>query len=90
MQEVLLAAALSEGVYKVVDHGRDEAAAKVADLVRDLLPPQLMGAAPLQLQWSLPHVRQLYLVAESEDTIFLSIMGTKLRCVPERTRSYQR
>lgn len=66
----------------MVEHGREEAAAKVADLVCDLLPPQLMGAVPLRLQWSLPHVRQLYLVAESEDTVFLSIMGTKMRCAP--------
>lgn len=81
MQEVLIAAVLAEGVYKVVDHGSEGAAAITEEILRDLVPPQLSGSV-VRVQWCLPHVRQRFLLAETEDVLYVAFMGTKLRHVP--------
>ena len=65
---------LSESVYKAADHRPDDAA-HMAGLVAGDLPPLLVTLRVVQ--WCLPHVRQRYMLAESDDTLYCSLMGTK-------------
>lgn len=84
---MLMSAVLAECVYKVVDHGSRGAAAITQDLLRDLVPPYLAGPV-VRVQWCLPHVRQRFLLAETEDVLYVAFMGTKLRRAGTHLRTY--
>ena len=73
MQDVAAAAVLSEVVYKAEDVGH-EAAEKAARRLEALLPVELdLGS----LSWSPVGQRQAYVMAETDDTLYVSFLGTK-------------
>ena len=60
----------------MVDYGPLEATRIAQHLAADL-PPGLFSLT--RLQWSEPHVRHRYLLAESGTSLYVVCMGTKLR-----------
>lgn len=47
-------------------------------VMQDLVPPQLISLH--SVQFCKPHVRHRYMLAESDETLYVGIIGTKLRC----------
>lgn len=77
LQDILVAAALAECSYKPVDHLPEEALALTAEILQNLVPPQLISLQAVQ--FCQPHVRHRYMLAECEDALYVGIIGTKLR-----------
>ncbi|KAK9839062.1 hypothetical protein WJX74_008663 [Apatococcus lobatus] len=76
VQDVVNSLLSSELVYKILDGSEEEAVASFEEM-RAGLPS---SSATLQrVQWSLPHVSQRYLLAESDTTLYVAFMGTKQR-----------
>lgn len=76
LQDLFNSLLLAETVYKVVDQGTEGAAATLRDL-KACYPPGLITLSAVQ--WALPHVTHRYLLAESDTTLFVALMGTKQR-----------
>ncbi len=75
-QDLFNSLLLAETVYKVVDQGDDGAAQTLHDM-KAQYPPGLITVS--SVQWALPHVTHRYLLAESDTTLFVALMGTKQR-----------
>lgn len=76
LQDLFNSLLLAETVYKVVDQGTEGAAATLREL-KACYPPGLITLSAVQ--WALPHVTHRYLLAESDTTLFVALMGTKQR-----------
>lgn len=46
--------------------------------MQDLVPPQLITLR--SVQFCQPHVRHRYCLAESDEALYVGVIGTKLRC----------
>ena len=75
LQDLANCITLSECVYKAVDFPIVEAVHKLNE-VKLCFPGPLVSLS--SVQWSLPHVRHRYMVAESPDVIYVACMGTKV------------
>lgn len=67
---------MSETVYKVADHGPEQASRLASELAAQL-PGDLVTLS--SIQWSLPHVGHHYMLGESSDALYCVFMGTKFR-----------
>lgn len=76
LQDLFNSLLLAETVYKVVDQGMEGAATTLRDL-KACYPCGLITLS--SVQWALPHVTHRYLLAESDTTLFVALMGTKQR-----------
>lgn len=75
-QDLFNSLLLAETVYKVIDQG-DGGAAQTLHELKAQYPPGLITVS--SVQWALPHVTHRYLLAESDTTLFVALMGTKQR-----------
>jgi hypothetical protein len=75
LQDFLNSLALSECVYKAVDIPLHDAAAALS-FIKQTFPLGLVTVSTVQ--WSLPHVRHRYLIAEGPEALYVACMGTKV------------
>ncbi|DBA88587.1 TPA: hypothetical protein ACH3X1_004236 [Trebouxia sp. C0004] len=76
LQDVFNCLVLAETVYKVQEANHAEVASTVSALRQDFPAPLI---SLQRLQWSLPHVLHRYLLAEDNDALYVSFIGTKQR-----------
>ncbi|DBA84198.1 TPA: hypothetical protein ACH3X2_006266 [Trebouxia sp. C0005] len=76
LQDVFNCLVLAETVYKVQEGNHLEVASTVSALRQDFPAPLI---SLQRLQWSLPHVPHRYLLAEDNDALYVSFIGTKQR-----------
>lgn len=75
LQDISACTILSEAVYKAVDHGQQAAAVAVRRL--EAMVPLTIGLRLRHLSFSPDSQRQRYLMAEADDAIYVSFLGTK-------------
>lgn len=73
LQDVCACMTLSESVYKAVDMG-GELAQQAIQKLQGMMP---LGAPLRNVSWSPPSQRQRYVVAESDDALYVAFLGTK-------------